>query len=152
MGGIYEGSGRGRRCCDNCGKPGGVRKRPCTHKVLSNSLHSSDGKRHALPYCPPPALCKDCFDRLGKGKGVHASCAEGAAASQARADAIEAALDAGDFLPTSAYGDWHHTVPKGKVGVIYRGRRGTRYALVSDDDYKRRPALSQVDYEEWEGP
>ena len=152
MGGIYEAGGRGRRCCDHCGKPGGVRKRPCVHKVLSDSLYSSDGKRHSLPYCPPPALCSACYKALGGAYWIHAACEAGAAASQAKADAIEELLDAGEFLPGSAFGDWHRTVPKGKVGIIYRGRGGTRYALVSDADYKRRAPLSQVDHEEWEGP
>jgi hypothetical protein len=147
----YSYDGRGKRCCDHCGKPGGVRKRTCIHKVLSDSLYSTDGHRHSLPYCSPPALCSPCYKALGGRHWIHAACEVGAAASQARADAIEAQLDAGEFLPTSAFGDWHAKVPSGKVGIIYRGRAGKRYALVSDADYKRRAPLSLVDHEPWEG-
>ena len=140
---------KGRLVCDDCGAYGSVRKRKCSFKVLGDSLH---GPRHALPYCYPPALCSECFKKHGGTKGIHAGCRDGAEASQAEADKIERLLDEGDFLPVSAYGDWHEAVPEGKVGVKYRGRSGERYVLLDKADYEGRPVLSSVNHEDWGGP
>lgn len=106
---------RGRLCCDNCGQPGGVRKRKCPHTVMGNSHR---GARYALPYCPTPAVCQPCWEKLGKNK-VHDRCKEGAARMQAKDDAVQELLDAGHYLPLSAFGSWHDTVPKGYTGVIF---------------------------------
>jgi len=143
---------RGRLCCDNCGAGGGVRKRKCTYTVLGDSLHS--GRRTSLHYCYPPALCADCLKTLGGSRALHAGCAAGAAASQTAADAIEAALDAGEYFATSAWGAWHEAVPEGKTGVLYRGRGEPVYVLLAESDYDRspRPRLSEVNSEPWTGP
>lgn len=144
--------------CDNCGDVGSVRKRPCRFKVLGDSHRTMDGKRHALPYCQPPALCSPCFTRLGGTRGVHGDeCRDGAAYFQARADAKEAALDAGLGLVAAAWGDWQEYVPEGMTGVLFTGRASKPefYRLVPADSYHpgAKPALT--DYPEavpWCGP
>lgn len=148
MGYCYEAYGSRRLCCDKCGQPGGVRKRKCPYTVLGDSLR---GARQALPYCYPPALCAACYAALGGLRGLHgASCAEGAAASQAEADAIEAALDAGESLSIAAWGDWEPSVPTGMVGVAFSGRAGEIYRLMAEADYpNKRIALSAVTTQTW---
>lgn len=139
---------RGRMCCDRCGLSGGVRKRTCKYKVLSDSLY---GPRQSLPYCPPPALCSACYRALG-GIRIHDGCKEPAAASQADADAIEAVLDSGDLLSTTAFGDWHNEVPAGMVGLRFTGRtQHSVWRLARSEDYpNRRVALSEIDTVDWE--
>jgi hypothetical protein len=144
---------KGRLVCDGCGVSGGVRKRKCSFKVLGDSRY---GPRHALPYCPAPAVCGECFKKHGGSKGIHGGCKGGAEASQAEADEVERLLDEGEYFAASAYGDWNKTVPEGKVGVIYRGRAGERRVLLASRDYAGpgagRPLLSSVAHEDWEGP
>src|SRR6266403_1958107 len=65
-------------------------------------------------------------------------------ASQAEADAIEAALDAGESFSVDAWGDWEETVPTGMVGLKFvgPGRAGATYRLMPAADYpNRRVAL-----------
>ncbi len=124
-------------CCDNCGTSGGVRKRPCTYKVQGTSLHMPNGQRCApIPYCPPPALCSPCLKELGGSRKIHAGCREGAEDMQARYDAEQAKLDAGEYVVTSAYGSWAEWVPEDKTGVIFANGTGERLrVLVDADDY-----------------
>lgn len=125
---------RGRLSCDSCGAAGGVRKRKCAYKVRSAS-HLGEAHRGSLPYCPAPALCGACYKKHGGLRGVHGEiCRDGAAASQAREDAIQARFDAGDQLARSAFGSWHEEVPKSKVGVIFSG--GAK-RLVPEEIYDR---------------
>jgi hypothetical protein len=115
---------RGRLACDGCGIAGGVRKRRCAYKV--------DG----VPYCPAPALCPDCYKQHGGLRGVHGDeCRDGAAQSQARADADKARIAAGDFKSRSAFGDWHELVPENKVGLLFYGQGDPFGILVDDADY-----------------
>jgi hypothetical protein len=54
-----------------------------------------------------------------------------------QADAVEAALDAGDSFPVDTVGD--PAVPSGMVGVTFEGRAGHTYRLIRwDDDYSNR--------------
>lgn len=151
MGYCYEasGSGRGRLCCDRCGNAGGVRKRTCPYKMLGSTHRSVDGRRHALPYCYPTALCSPCLTEIGGSKVLHADCRGRAAERQAEADAEQARLDAGELLVGSAFGDWHDRVPTGMVGVLFFGENGDQVdVLVPDHRYHpgKRPWLS--DYPE----
>jgi hypothetical protein len=144
MGYSYERSS-GRLCCDNCGGTQGVRTRTCPHKVLGSSLR---GPRYALPYCSPPAYCSACFKAKGGTKGVHATCAEGAAHYQAKDDAEEAALDAGDSLVICAFGTGREGAPAGYCKVIFKGRAGETAVFVPEEsyDFQAKPKLS--DYPE----
>lgn len=115
-------SGRWVLACDNCGDVGGVSKRRCTFSVVSASTDSPTRQR--LDYCPPPALCGPCLKKLGGIRALHAGCEEGALEFQAEADATQALLDSGLPLRRAAWGDWQHSVPKGMVGVLFRGTAG----------------------------
>lgn len=142
MGYSYEAYGSRRLCCDQCGQPGGVRKRKCTYKVLSDSLR---GRRTWMHYCSAPAVCGPCLAKLGGNKALHAGCAEGAAASQAADDAIEAKLDAGDSLVIAGYGSWSEGVPEGMTGACYSGRAGKTWVLMPSERYKAPyPTLAEV--------
>lgn len=143
----YSTDMRGRLCCDNCGTSGGVRKRTCPHKVTSDSLR---GARSALPYCYPPAVCAPCFTKLGGNRQLHARCKEGAAESQRQYDEIEAQLEAGESLSTTAWGDWHEKVPEGMVGLVFHGRAGKEYRVIAKADYPGRSvALSTSPTRPW---
>lgn len=107
MGYCYD--WKNRLCCDSCGASGGVRKRKCPRKVLTDSHRSAT--RHELNYCYPAALCATCYQ--GEKATLHANCAEGAAKSQAEYDAKQARLDAGEHLLISGRGDWAEGVPAG---------------------------------------
>ena len=97
----HTSSGRYALACDRCGTVGGVRKRPCPHKVLTDSAR---GPRTWLRYCPAPALCGECYRELGGLRGVHPErCTKGAAASQAEYDARQARLDAGESMVVAAW-------------------------------------------------
>jgi hypothetical protein len=89
--------------CGRCGSKAGVRKRTCPYTVLGDSLRSSG--RYRLPWCQPPALCGPCLKRAGGTRAVHAKCEAAAAADQARSDAIEAGLDAGESYVLAAWGN-----------------------------------------------
>jgi hypothetical protein len=154
MGYSYGRNARGNwvLSCDGCGDLGGVRKRTCPHKVLGDSHRTMDGKRHALPYCPPPALCGACFRRHGGTARIHAQCADGAAQSQARYDETERQLDAGELLVTSAsMVDGH----PGMVRVMFAGRyhpgagearrEAARVMPAELYDFHARPRLSDYD-------
>lgn len=114
--------------CDGCGEAEGrTRKRRCRFTV------THDG--HALPYCSAPALCPDCWDRKGKGRGVHGErCRKGAETSQAREDAKVARLATGDARVTSAIRieeDW--------TGVTFRDAEGREtLRLVPAHEYHER--------------
>lgn len=129
----------GRLACDGCGVTGGVRKRKCPHTVLGNNGRSYDGKRHSLPYCQAPALCNDCYRQHGGLRGVHTDerCGVPARASQARDDAIQARLDAGESLVTSAIGG--RDQPEGLVKVW---THDDREFFVDQDEYRDRDAFS----------
>jgi hypothetical protein len=131
----------GRLVCDRCGNAGGVRRRTCPHKVLTDSVAHA---RMTLPNCSPWALCATCFRVMGGNKGVHEGCAAEAAAAQARYDAIEAGLDAGELFVLSATSGERQGVPDGQVGVIFHGRGGHVHVLVPAADYdsSARPRLS----------
>ena len=105
-------TGRWLLACDACGTIGGVRKRTCPYKVRTDSLRSKT--RITLPWCPAPALCGPCYAKHGPAKVLHADCAKGAAADQARADATQALLDAGHKLVVSA-----SMVGEGQVEVTF---------------------------------
>lgn len=149
MGYSYGRTSRGGQAlaCDHCGESEGrTRKRTCPHKVLTDSLRSSNGKRHSISYCYPPAYCPDCFKKAGGSKGVHGEkCREGAAKSTAEYDAIEAALDVGEKFVVSA-----SRAPEGKTEVTFwgRGATGEVRVLVPSESYnpKAKPKLS--DYPE----
>jgi len=57
-------------------------------------------------------------------------CRAGAAASQARYDVEQAALDRGEYIRTTCYGDWHAAVPKGFVGALFTNIRGEEVGLL----------------------
>lgn len=117
----------GALVCDACGESGGVRRRTCPHRVSG------------LPYCPAPALCRDCYAR--ERATLHAGCREGAARAQARDDTRAAVLAGGGLLVKAAWGDWHPTVPAGEVGVLFEGRDRRAWGLVSSHEYRRRTGL-----------
>ncbi|SUA03097.1 Uncharacterised protein [Mycolicibacterium fortuitum] len=144
----YRLDGRGRLVCDKCGQSGDTQERTCPYTVLGNSLN---GPRVALPYCIAPALCEDCYDAAGGRDGIHGDrCRDGAAASQAEADQIEAQLDAGESFAVDAVGDWDATVPTGMVGVTFVGRAGNTYRLIPAAAYpNRRVALSEMESMRW---
>lgn len=138
--------------CDSCGNTGGVRRRKCPYTVAGTSLRSYDGQRHALPYCPPPALCAKCFKDHGGTKGIHGQCKVPAAESQASYDAEQARLDAGELQVVCAYGDWHDQCPKGLVLVDFAGIDGTKVTkLVASADYHGGGWLSDFRYFYGEG-
>ena len=93
----YSFDSHGRLCCDNCGNAGGVRKRTCPHRVLTDSLR---GPRAPLPYCYPPALCPQCWHKIG-GAQLHADWREGAAQGETQHDATESLLDTGKALSSA---------------------------------------------------
>lgn len=142
--GYNPDSGRHQLACDSCGNIGGVRKRTCPRRVLGDSLRNahSDGSRHTLPWCSAPALCDACWQAKGRTNGVHANCTEGAAASQAEADKIEADLDNGHRLVVSATGSHDPDVPTGFTKVTFRGRDDETTALVTGYDPTNRPRLA----------
>ena len=125
----YSYDAMGRLACDYCGKTGGVRKRACPRKVTTEDGYTSH-------YCTPPAMCGECYSKVGGSKVIHANCAEGAARSQARYDDIRARLKAGEAQVRSAYGDWHVSVPSGLVGVCFADADSIKsYVLVPKADY-----------------
>lgn len=133
--------GYGGICCSGCAKEGskaGVRKRPCPYKVVD---YQKDGRPYAaLPYCPAPALCSDCYKRHGGLRGLHGEdCKTGAAQMQATADAKRDAIADGEMFVDAAWGQWHDTVPQGKVGVLYAGKEGRVYLLIPAERYEYRP-------------
>lgn len=116
MGTITDSSGR--LCCDKCGQSGGVRRRTCPYKIRTDSLRSMYGNRPVLNYCSPWALCSPCFKALGGLRGIHGDeCRDGAARSQAEADAIEAGLDKGAMFVVSAI-----AMSGGMVEVTFWGK------------------------------
>jgi hypothetical protein len=154
MGYCYGRNATGRMAlaCDRCGNVGGVRKRTCPHKVLTDS---SRGPRATLAYCTPSALCGGCFHEIGGSRVLHRDCKDAAAASQAEYDANQARLDAGELTVLAAWGDWHETVPAGMAGVLFGGRDGQRAVLVPAADYQpgTRPWLSDYrDPDPWTAP
>lgn len=125
MGYCYD--NRGRLACDSCGACGTTRKRTCPHRVQ----YAEGG---SLPYCQPAALCSTCY---AKHKAtLHASCAEGAARSNARERERSIKLAGGHFERRTCWGDWHATVPAGYVGVRFVGVTGEAYRLVTAADYE----------------
>ena len=127
---------RHRLCCDGCGKAGGVRKRKCAYRVRASVL---DGG-YSIPYCSPPALCSDCYKKHGGLRGVHGDrCRDGAAASQAEADADDKRHAEGDLKLRSALRQGDKVLLKfdGEIAV-----------LVDDYEYgKVRWFLDLDDYE-----
>lgn len=149
MGYCYTASGK--LVCDGCGRDGGVRRRTCPHTVLCDSLR---GARSRLPWCSAQALCKDCYAARGGLRGLHGTrCEQGAREDQAEADAIEAALDAGEAFVLAAWGDWQAGVPQGQAGVLFGSRAGKAWRLVPDAAYdpQARPKLSDYpDAQPWQ--
>ena len=147
--GYNQLTGRQGLACDNCGTVDNVRKRQCPHKVRGDSLHSvTVGHRYELPYCPAPALCSECFRKLGGIHGVHSdACKRGAAAMQAEHDHTEARLKAGAWLVVAAYGDWKECVPVGMVGVTFRNyEHAERSFIMPKEDYNSRDKSALSDY------
>ena len=140
--GFNHTTGRHQLACDACGTIGGVRKRTCPRTVLGDSLRNADrdGTRHTLPWCQAPALCDTCWQTKGRTKGIHGNCTEGAATSQAKADAVEADLDAGHHFVVSA--TTAPDVPDGYTKVTFRGRDAQITAFVTDYDPHTRPRLA----------
>ena len=142
MGYGYGKNSRGVRslACDGCGTCDDVKLRSCTYTVLTASKGTIDGQRARRGYCKPSALCAECLAAAGGDEGLHADCRAGARAAQAKADAVEALLDAGELLVVSATNmgpDW--------VKVTFRGRNGQRTDLVRTSEYDPvlRPSFSQ---------
>lgn len=138
---------RGRLACDSCGRTGETRKRPCPHKVTTET-------GQVLRYCQAPALCGDCLRKHGGTAGVHAGCKEGAAKSQARYDARRERLAAGEAQVMCAWGDWHELVPTGLVGALFIGADKVEHCVllrVQDYDPSTKPWLSDYpDAMPWE--
>lgn len=129
-------SGRYALACDNCGTTDRVRKRKCPYTVLTDSIRSTNGQRHRLPYCPAPALCGSCLKQLGGSRKLHEHCAAPAAASQVEYDAAEAIWLSGEPVVVSAIRTGDNTWTK----VTFHQRRTdgaseelTRY--IPADDY-----------------
>ena len=144
MGYCYGGDGR--LACDACGTVGGVRKRTCPHRVRYQNGSS-------LPYCPAPALCRECNDK--HRATLHAKCAAGAAVSQAHEDKRAAILGAGGLLLRAAWGDWHANVPEGLVGCVFQGNGERRYRLLTKQEHERAiwdTPLADLDAQPWAGP
>jgi hypothetical protein len=142
----WTSSGRQGLSCDGCGTVGGVRKRRCPYKVLGDSLRSP--RRYELDYSPAPALCSECYKKHGGLRGVHGEeCREGAVKSQAKYDAIEAGLDAGESFVIAAYGSWAEGVPQGQVKVLFRGRAGETEMLMPEALYEQRPTQTLSGYQ-----
>ncbi len=145
MGYIYESIGgasggrRGRLVCDGCGNCGGVRKRTCTFVVVGSSHRTTDGQRHGLPYCPPPALCASCYKEAG-GSKIHAGCRAPAAESQARYDEEQSLLDSGAFLLAYGIGG-DRSGRDGYVLAGFVGRHGVEATvLIPSGVYNKRGA------------
>lgn len=138
MGYGYGYNANGREClaCDSCGTVGGVRKRRCTFKVLTDSLRSKD--RFLIDYCPAPALCGPCLKKEGGIRKVHAGCEVGAGMAQTRYDAIQKLLDEGKHLLTSASGDWHEEVPEGMVRATFNANNYSdeQHRLIPQEEYE----------------
>lgn len=80
---------------------------------------------------------------------MHATCAEGAAYYQAKADAEEAALQAGDLLVTSAQGDRAPGVPEGYAKVTFHGKDGAEsVVLIPRESYNPQVKPKLSDYPE----
>lgn len=142
----YTDSGRQALCCDQCGKPGGARKRDCVFKVLSSAI---TGPRHSLHYCYAPALCGPCLKALGGSRKLHEQCAEGAAASQAQSDAAQALIDSGVPIRIYAIGR-DDDVPEGKCKVGFQTKEGVKSEYLVDlAEYRAvgyKEATSLADY------
>ena len=128
----------GRLVCDDCGHDGGVRKRKCVYLI-----HGYDNYRkqsYSVPYCPPPALCADCYKRAGGAQGIHGdSCKTGAARAQQDADERHRKLAAGAYLLTSASGDWADSVPPQCARAWFRNQDGHELAMIiRSTNYARR--------------
>lgn len=136
-------TGRYQLSCDACGSIGSTRKRTCPARVTSTSEHG--GARQTLPYCPAPAYCPGCWTT--RRATAHAGCHEAAAQVQARDDAKQERLDAGELAVVYAIGAsrYNDEVPDGWVKVGFAGRAGAQveYA-VRDSEYDpgARPWLS----------
>jgi hypothetical protein len=142
-------SGRWALSCDNCGKAEGTtRKRTCPRKMLAPSTRSA--KRYEVHYCYPPALCPECWVRLGRAAGVHADCAQGAARTQAVYDEVERRFQAGEGYLISASGDWADDVPEGMTKVTFAfppsGITGWREYLMPADEYVMAKWLTDPSY------
>jgi hypothetical protein len=125
----YSYDHRHRLCCDNCGASGveaKTRKRTCTQRVF----YAEGG---SLPYCPAPALCSTCYQKLKPT--LHADCKLGADRSNAREVARKARLAQGSYERRTCWGSWHALVPDGFVGVRFVGLSGEQYRLVTADAY-----------------
>ena len=139
-------SGRMALACDNCGAVGEVRKRACPHMVRSHDLPD-------LHYCPAPALCGPCWEKLGRQR-VHDGCRAGAATSNERERERTRRLTLGELEVLAAWGDWHAAVPTGQAGVLFGGlgartaRLDARheYRLVPKADYDPRAKHYLADY------
>lgn len=106
----YSYSASGALVCDECGKTGGVRKRPCP-----------------FGYCYPPALCGPCNTETGasrKARHVGLGCEKGHAEHVAREARRRALLEGGAALRCSARGE---TGPDGRyrVHVLFRKADGS---------------------------
>ena len=133
-------SGRLALSCGACGKLGGVRKRTCEYRV-----YYADGT--SLPYCPAPALCGPCFAE--RRVSLHADCRESAARSTEKEAAKGRRLAAGDSIVAARWGDWHETVPTGKVGAVYRAADGTETWILTDEAHMPRWLSEAMLAEPW---
>ena len=112
-------TGRQLLACDGCGSIGSTRKRTCPYKVLQSTFRTRSDVRRPVPYCPAPAYCPACYaERKGAG-ALHPFCKDAAKQAEAEQDAIQAALDGGEYLVCSASGDWRDDVPTGYVAVTF---------------------------------
>jgi hypothetical protein len=138
MGYVY--TSNGSLVCDCCDATT-AKKRTCTHRV------------GALPYCSPPALCDDCYQQQG-GPRLHDRCKKPAALARARDLVRRLMLEAGHFERCTAWGDWHESVPTGKVGVRFVGAGGQEeYRLLPEDSYNSHDWLHEFGAAEpWDNP
>ena len=119
---LNRSTGRWVLDCAECGTADGtVRRRPCPVTT-----------RRGLHYCPAAQLCGACYSGArndGRWTQWHASCAEGAARSDAADDARESEPH---MYARSARGDWAPDVPAGMVQVLtYAGT----IVMVPKDSY-----------------
>jgi hypothetical protein len=129
MGYIYA---KGGLVCDQCGQPS-ARKRKCLHQVTSAAVF---GTRQTLPFCTPPALCSACFAKAGGGRGLHKACEAKATADQAREDAAQAALEAGEMFAVVAWGYGEKGLPPGTAGVVFRNGKDTTPVIIDSAAYR----------------
>lgn len=128
MGFIYD--KHNRLCCDNCSQSGGVKKRRCTYN-----------------WCPPPALCDECYKALRTElKEYHKKhCKQAHEEYQAQQQSEQELLAEGHFLRKAAMND------NGKVKVVFRNQEEKeQYVLMDQKTYRTFPIGDPVTLEQFQ--